>query len=243
MGNPFKIKISADWRKLIMANYVVDPSTLLPYIPYGTELDFWDERCFVSLVGFLFANSKVNGIPIPFHQRFEEVNLRFYVMRREGDLLKRGVVFIRELVPKPAVTFVANNVFHEHYETARMQHQWPSVHNEQYVEYRWKKSGWHSLSIQSDLKAMPLVPGSKEEFFTEHYWGYTQLNPDTTLEYFVNHIPWETYGTRSHKIEVDFGKTYGKEFAFLNELRPESVFLAEGSEISLEKSKKIRRIT
>ncbi|MCB9261021.1 MAG: DUF2071 domain-containing protein [Flavobacteriales bacterium] len=108
--------LKAEWRKLAIANYVVDANVLLDYIPAGTELDLWNGKCYVSLVGFMFQNTRLLGIKIPFHVHFEEVNLRFYVKRFDNGIWKRGVVFIKEIVPKRALTFVANTVYNENYE-------------------------------------------------------------------------------------------------------------------------------
>jgi len=236
----FPLKVKADWRKLIMANYIIDPAILIPLVPKGTQLDYWENECYISLVGFLFDKSKLNGMPIPFHQSFEEVNLRFYVVRKEGEITKRGVVFIREFVPKAAVTGVANKLFHEHYETVPMKHQWKLNEKEQRIEYAWKKNNWNSLEIVADLNSNPLVPGSKEDFFAEHYWGYTRHQNETTLEYFVDHHPWEIYNTKSYSLNIDFEMCYGSAFSFLGNQKPASVFLAEGSEISLEKNQRIK---
>ncbi len=236
------LRVRADWRKLIMANYSVDPSILQPYVPFGTTLDLWSGKCYVSLVGFLFLKSSLNGIPIPGHSRFEEVNLRFYVYREEGDLHKRGVVFVREYVPKPAVTIVANRIFAEHYETIRMNHDWQLREHQWSIRYSWKKKTWHSMSLSTQDKRMPLTPGSMEDFFTEHYWGYTKLKEDKTLEYFVDHPPWEVYPVPTYKLDVNFEENYGSTFAFLNDRQPDSVFLAEGSPISLQKSQLIRKV-
>ena len=219
-----------------MANYSIEPVRLLPYLPYGTELDYFSGRCYVSLVGFMFLDSRLGGIPLAFHQSFEEVNLRFYVLT---DQQKRGVVFIKELVPKPAVTLVANGFYKEHYETCPMDHHWIHSSHEQQIEYRWKKGTWHSLQIKSDIIPKGLVEGSVEAFFTEHYIGCTKINDQLTLEYSVEHIPWQVYDTREYSIEVDFEIVYGKGFAFLNHEQPDSVFLAEGSGITLEKGRRI----
>jgi hypothetical protein len=99
--------LTAEWRKLALANYVIDPKILEKYVPKGTELDIWEGKCFVSLVGFRFLNTKVKGIKVPFHVNFDEVNLRFYVKYLDGNEWKRGVVFIKEIVPKPILSFVA----------------------------------------------------------------------------------------------------------------------------------------
>ena len=96
--------LTASWRKIVMAQYAVEPATLTPWLPCGLDLDMYQDRCLVSLVGFLFERVRVKGLAIPFHTRFEEVNLRFYVARTESDgTRKRGVVFIRELVPRAAI--------------------------------------------------------------------------------------------------------------------------------------------
>src|SRR5690349_11602298 len=96
--NPGKTFLTAQWRDLAMLNYNVDPALLQPFVPAGTELDLWNGRAFLSLVGFRFLDTKVRGISFPFHSNFEEVNLRLYVQRRDGLMIKRGVVFIREIV-------------------------------------------------------------------------------------------------------------------------------------------------
>src|SRR3954453_11964004 len=112
-----KVFLKAEWRKLAMANYAVDRKLLEKYLPYRTEIDTWDNTCYVSLVGFMFLNTRVKGLKIPFHTEFEEVNLRFYVRYRDGQAWKRGVVFIKEIVPRPMLTLVANTLYKEHYET------------------------------------------------------------------------------------------------------------------------------
>jgi uncharacterized protein YqjF (DUF2071 family) len=102
--------LTAEWRKLIMAQYEVAPETLAPWLPNGVELDLYQgKHCYVSLVGFLFDRVRLKGIPIPFHTRFEEINLRFYVVRTEPDgTRRRGVVFISEIVPRAAISLIAN---------------------------------------------------------------------------------------------------------------------------------------
>ncbi len=130
--------LTAEWRKLAIINYEINPELLLPYLPAGTELDFYYGKCYISLVGFMFLNTKLLGFPIPFHRNFEEVNLRFYVKKKEGDQCKRGVVFVKEIVPKPALSLVANSVYQEHYETMPMQNTIHHTDNEVLIRYSWK---------------------------------------------------------------------------------------------------------
>lgn len=227
--------LNAEWRKLAIANYVINPSILSKYVPSGTELDLWEKKCFVSLIGFMFVNTKLLGVKIPFHTNFEEVNLRFYVKRFENNTWKRGVVFIKEIVPKPALTFIANTIYKEHYETLPMRHKWEENSTNRVVEYQWKKNKvWQSFKIVADLKASEIKGNSETEFITEHYWGYAKVNSSVTNEYEVTHPKWKEYSIESSEIKVDFGIVYGTDFEFLNKMKPDSVMLAEGSEITVE---------
>lgn len=230
--------LTAEWRKLIMANYAVDPAILHPFVPANTEPDSWNGQTYVSLVGFMFLNTRVRGMRIPFHINFPEVNLRFYVRYRENQEWKRGVVFIREIVPRPALTFVANRFFGERYITLPMQYSWKLDNETIGIRYAWKSSGrWNSIEVQAKSLAVPWQGGSEEEFITEHYWGYTSIGPNKTGEYKVEHPRWEIYPVHGYSIDCDFGGLYGKSFESLSGAMPASVFLAEGSAISVFRKK------
>ncbi|HAA14874.1 MAG TPA: hypothetical protein DCE41_25565 [Cytophagales bacterium] len=228
--------LRAEWRKLALANYEVDPEVLQPFVPAGTELDLWQGRCYVSLVGFMFLNTRVLGLKVPGHVHFEEVNLRFYVKRMHEGEVRRGVVFIKEIVPLHAITWVANTLYKEHYQTLPMNHQWVENSNKRSIQYQWKlKSGWQSFSIDADIPSQPLLEGSEAEFITEHYWGYSQISNQRSVEYQVTHPRWQHYPVQQWEIQVDFGATYGPHFHFLNTESPTSAMLAEGSSITVEK--------
>ncbi|WP_428662839.1 YqjF family protein [Runella sp.] len=232
--------LTADWRKLAMVNYAVPPNLLQPLVPKHTELDLFEGHCFVSLIGFLFDNVSLLGRPIPFHTTFEEVNLRFYVKHRAEDgTWKRGVTFVKEIVPKYAVSWVANAIYHEPYVTMPMRHHWENADDQLTVSYEWKKKEWHRLKLIADDTAIPMEVGSLEEFITEHYWGYTKYNASTTYEYGVEHPRWEIYPVKTQTIEVDFGAVYGSEFDFLTNQSPHSAVLAEGSAIVVKSAKKL----
>ncbi|MGX7667990.1 YqjF family protein [Flavobacterium pedocola] len=232
--------LTANWKNLILANYIVQPEQLKKYLPAGTELDYWNGNCYVSLVGFLFQNTKVLGFSIPKHTDFEEVNLRFYVKRFENGHWKRGVVFVKEIVPKRAITFVANSLYNEHYETRDMTHQNQLQAEILTVGYHWKnQSETHSIAVNAYDFATETDADSEAEFIMEHYFGYTKYNESTTYEYEVQHPKWKHYVIKNHQISIDFKTVYGNDFAFLNQLEPTSVFLAEGSEIQVKNKQKI----
>ncbi len=225
--------LTGAWRKLLMINYIIDKNILEKYLPNGTEIELFEGKCYISLIGFMFMDTKLKGIPIPFHRNFEEINLRFYVTREENGIKKRGVVFIKEIVPKPAITIIANTVYNEKYETLPMKHQWIEHENSLEIIYQTKRKNWQSFSIKTSKDSFDIANGSKAEFITEHYWGYNKFNEQKTIEYNVRHPRWKVYDTLSYETNFDFEEMYGANFSFLNQLKADSVFLAEGSEIEI----------
>lgn len=233
--------LTAEWRKLVLANYALDPAVLRPYVPQKTELDTWNGTTYASIVGFMFLNTRIRGIRVPFHVNFEEANLRFYVRHKHKGEWRRGVVFVREIVPKPAITWVANTLYKEHYATMPMRHRWEERADDQVVEYGWFPSGdkaQQRLYVEADKTALPIAAGSEEEFITEHYWGYTQQG-NKTFEYEVRHPRWVHYPVRHHELKIDFELLYGADFAHLKAAEPISVMLAEGSETSVENKRRL----
>ena len=235
-----KAFLTAEWRNLLMANYEIDPAVLQKHLPCHTELDHYNGVCYVSLVGFLFKNTKVGGIAFPFHRSFEEVNLRFYVRYKEGHQWKRGVVFMKEIVPRRMITFVANTIYKEKYATHPMKHLWQTTEKGLQVEYCWKVDGeWNYLKALADAEPKPIVPGSEEEFITEHYWGYTYVGRECTGVYEVAHPKWNVHAVRQYEVKCSVARLYGNVFVEALNQKPRSVFLAEGSEIQVMKGYRI----
>ncbi|MBD3906872.1 DUF2071 domain-containing protein [Chryseobacterium sp. Ch-15] len=228
--------LKAEWRKLAIINYEVNPEILLKYLPNGTEIDLYQGKCYVSLVGFMFLNTKLLGLPIPFHRNFEEVNLRFYVRKKDGKEWKRGVVFIKEIVPKYALSIIANWVYKENYKTRKMKNEMHYNDNDLIVKYFWNEEHWNFIQINADSKAQKMENDSEFEFITEHYWGFTKRG-NKTSEYEVCHPKWDWYPVKDHHLEIDFKKVYGQDFECLNHQKPISVMLAEGSEIEVRMKK------
>ena len=231
-----KTFLTAQWQDLIMANYEVSPELLTSRVPAGTELDLHEGRCFVSLVGFMFLDTRVQGFLIPFHVDFEEVNLRFYVRRETEAEIRRGVSFVKEIVPRRAIASAARVIYGEPYERWRMSHECGNKR----VVYSWsKKSVRNILSVERAENLGVPATGSHGEFIIEHYWGYTKRGENRTDEYKVEHPKWELFAVKNENIDVDFGATYGNEFAFLSTAKPYSILLAKGSEVAVYKGEKI----
>lgn len=219
-----------------MANYEVDPSLLESRLPSGTDMDLHDGKCFVSLVGFMFLDTRVLGVPIPFHVNFEEVNLRFYNKREVDGETRRAVCFVKEIVPRFAIATVARVVYGEPYECWDMGH----TRTETTVSYDWSKGGHKNrLSVEIDESVGVPAAGSHGEFIIEHYWGYTSRGGGRVDEYKVEHPKWELFSVKNEILDVDFGETYGNEFAFLADQKPYSILLAKGSEVSVYKGQRL----
>jgi uncharacterized protein YqjF (DUF2071 family) len=231
--SPSRPFLTAEWRHLVILNYEVPPSSLLDLVPSGTELDSFEGRAFLSLVGFLFEKTRVLGVPVPLHRRFEEVNLRFYVRRagREGD--RRGVVFVKEIVPRRAVAFLARALYGENYVALPMSHRIePEREGPRSVAYCWSFEGrTESLSLAGISAPRSLAPGSEEEFIAEHYFGYTRLSATRSVEYAVEHPPWRVASALDAVVDCNVSRLYGGRFAAWIRGRPHSAFWAEGSPV------------
>ncbi len=238
--------LRARWERLAMLNYEVDPGLLRARAPRGTEIDTWDGRCFVSMVGFLFLDTRVLGVGIPFHRDFEEVNLRFYVRRRgapDGD--RRGVVFVRELVPRWAIATAARLLYNENYQSLPMRHRISVPAREGApldVEYGWSVAGrWNRLRVATEGPALLPVAGSEEEFITEHYWGYAAQRDGGCVEYRVEHPQWRVWRGADAELDCDVALLYGGELAEALAARPSSAFVAEGSPIIVRRGVRLGR--
>lgn len=224
-----------------MLNYEIEPLALASFIPAGTELDLRDGKTFVSVVGFLFQRTRVFGISIPFHRHFIEVNLRFYVRRKAADGWRRGVVFIKEIVPRAAIALVARNFYNEPYITLPMAHRIEGTSDLlKSAEYSWHFAGKrHALKLTTQGAAQTLCEGSDAEFITEHYWGYNRQRDGSTLEYRVEHPRWRVYETSKARLDCDVVNLYGVAFQDCLNRKPTSAFLAEGSAVTVFKGVRV----
>lgn len=227
-----RVFLSAEWRNLAMLNYEVDPGILRSRVPHGTEVDSFQGKAFVSLVGFQFLRTKLFGIlPVPFHTDFEEANLRFYVRRRERDEVRRGVVFIREIVPKRGVAQIARLVYGENYSCCPMRHDVNADGKCRTAEYQWKLNGdWCTLHVATAGDAAIPKEKSLEQFITEHYWGYVSRRGGC-LEYRVSHEPWRVWTRAAGSFEGNSDLLYGRELGGILRRAPSSAFIAEGSPV------------
>lgn len=238
--------LTASWRYLAMLNYEVAPALLRPLVPPGTELDSWNGATLASMVGFRFLDTRVLGVPIPGHRDFDEVNLRFYVRRRgeEGEW-RRGVVFVRELVPRRAIAWVARWCYNEPYTAVPMRHEIEMAHAADgqpgRSAYAWRLAGrWHRLEVTTRTRPELPDPSSEAAFITEHYWGYTAQRDGGSTEYRVEHPPWRVWMASGAQFDCDVNAVYGAGFAECLGVAPRSAFLAEGSVVAVHHGRKLQ---
>jgi len=227
--------LTANWRYLAMLNYVVDPGLINPLVPPGTEIDYENDQTFLSVVGFLFLDARLLGFPIPLHRDFEEVNLRFYVKRKSADTWRRGVVFVRELVPRRAIALVARAFYGERYFALPMKHHIEHVDLRLKIVYSWRRGKkWESLKMSAGGESQSISADSNAEFITEHYWGYTCVRAGCA-EYRVEHPRWKIWNATDFEFNADVASLYGKQFAETLNQPPRSAFIADGSPITIER--------
>jgi uncharacterized protein YqjF (DUF2071 family) len=239
--------LTAEWRYVAMLNYAVDPALLGPMVaamlPAGTELDQFEGKSYISLIGFRFLRTRVRGLWIPFHSDFDEVNLRFYVSRPNISPVRRGVVFVRETVPRYAIAKMAKLLYNENYIALKMTHQViepTSEHGRVQAEYRWRYQGqWNRL--RAECAGRPALPpqGSLAQFITERHWGYTRQQDGGSLEYEVVHDPWRVWTAAQASFQGEPSGLYGPELAKCLRRPPDSAYVAEGSAVTVYSGNRI----
>jgi uncharacterized protein YqjF (DUF2071 family) len=236
-----RIFLSTEWRDLLMLNYEIDPALLQPFVPRGTELDSFEGKTYVSLVGLRFARTKLFGfISVPFHSDFDEINLRIYVRRREGSEIRRGVMFIREIVSLPAVTFLARMIYAENYRTLPLCHSINLTDSGGSIEYSWDLNRQRfRLHGQTEGNPSLAADGSLEQFISEHYWGYSRRRDGSSLEYHVQHEPWRIWRASNATFEGDGAALYGSDFGSVLSRTPRSAFIADGSAVLVHAARRI----
>src|SRR4051812_9842183 len=221
-----------------MLNFPIAPELLEPLVPKGTLLDTYRGVTYITLVGFLFKNTRVMGLPLLFHSQFEEVNLRFYVRRFNGEEWRRGVVFIKELVPAFVISSCARFLYNENYFTCPMAHLVEQNSNETKLQYRWKQDGeWNRLEVVAREKPQPICSGSLEEFITHHEWGYTRQRDGRSIEYRVDHPCWEVARASETILQCNAASLYGEGFGAPLSKSPASAFVVPGSAVKVYRGK------
>lgn len=236
-----KVFLKANWENIIMVNYEIAAEILFKFLPKGVSVDLYNGKAYISLVGFMFKNTKIFNVPTFKFGTFEEINLRFYVTRKVGNETRRGVVFINETVPYKTVAWLANTLYKEHYSVVPTKHSITRDSVNQKIKFEWLlQKKWNSIYVENTLSSHEMNHNSLEKFIYEHYYGYTKIDEQTTEEYRLHHPSWRIHEVVDYEIACDFKAMYGNAFSVLDDTKPTAVFIAEGSSVSIEwKRKKI----
>ena len=227
MSAPF---LTATWSNVFLATWAVPPSLLAPRLPPGLALDLRGGDAFVSVVAFEFLDTRLRGLAFPGHRDFAELNLRFYVRNRD----ERGVVFVREFVPRRAVAWIARAVYNEPYRVAPVSATRDDAPGRHAMRYTLAWAGrTHTLEVSAEDAPFRPAADSDEHFFKEHRWGFGMTRAGRTTRYEVVHDLWDVYPVRSYSIDLDWSAVYGSEWAFLRDAPPISTVLAAGSPVSV----------
>jgi uncharacterized protein YqjF (DUF2071 family) len=214
--------LTAEWLNVAAVTYAIEPERLGPYLPAGASIDTLEGSPRVSLVAFEFRRTRVRGLAIPGHIDFPEINLRFYV-RHGGE---RGVVFIRELVPRRAIATIARLFYNEPYRRIPMACGAD-------VTRVWHRFGGSSLTVHAAPEARVPEVGSAAHWLTDHSLGVGRRRDGRTMLYTVRHPTWALREVTAVDLRVDFGALYGPEWAWLGAAEPSHRSLAVGSAVSV----------
>ncbi len=222
--------LSARWSYLSLFTFAVPPAVLEPRLPPGVALDTRDGQAFVSVVGLDFEETRVLGVGWPGYRAFADVNFRFYA--RAGE--RRGVVFIREIVPHRLISLLARWLYGEPFRSADVRSHVSEEGPLLLVERTFEIEGRKNV-LRARAERAPFTPGpdSLEHFLKERAWGFSRSRAGHAEAFEVRHPVWECLLVRDFALELDWATVYGPEWSFLQGAAPASVALAVGSEVSV----------
>ncbi|HWM86229.1 MAG TPA: DUF2071 domain-containing protein [Kofleriaceae bacterium] len=225
-----------------IVTFPIDPVRLRGIVPVGTEVDSLDkETVFLSVVGVRFSESRLLGLPIPFGRCYDQINLRFYVRRWMGDGWRRGVVFVRELVPVSPLLSAGHLLYGDAYErlpvTSRIRPAVPAAHRPGRAIYRWRTGHDEIHRLAVDFGGEPRLPaaGSDEEFLVDRHWGYLAPHVDVTREYRIDHPPWRVFPEAQARLSPGVAALFGDRFSHALDCTPVNVLVAEGSRMEVHR--------
>jgi uncharacterized protein YqjF (DUF2071 family) len=226
VSRPF---LTADWLHVLGVTYAADAALLEPHLPRGAQIDVLEGSPRVSVVAFRFRHTRLRGVPIPLHVNFPEINLRFYVLLHG----RRAVVFIREFVPRPAISIVARVAYNEPYRTVRMREELLARDGLLGVRHRFGRGLRNRLEAWADPVAAAPAEDSPAYWLTHHALGVGQARDGRARSYEVAHPVWALHDVRDLRVDLDFAGLYGPQWAFLADAEPSHVTLAAGSRVSI----------
>lgn len=219
--------MNCEWKDLIMSSFEVEKSILEPYLPNDTEIDLFQGKALISLVAFTFSKIKFFGLKIPFHQRFGQMNFRFYAKSKVDG--SRGVVFIKVFAPKHLIAFIGNKIYNEPYFFKPINFK-KSKNNEIIcIEYN---NNHTTIKAKATYKTEKLTKNTLKHFIVERYIAYIKNKKNKTIRYNIYHKPWKIHHTESSHYDKELLKLLPNNFKNLKHI---ATYLVNGSEVNVEK--------
>jgi uncharacterized protein YqjF (DUF2071 family) len=176
-------------------HYKVPGKPLLELLPEGLGLDTYDQEAWISVVAFTVKNMRLKYVPpLPYLSRFNEVNLRTYVIK-DG---KPGIYFISIETNKIPVALMANILIGLDYKKAKVKRSMN--------RYRVKKSEENNfldmkyLSLTAIHEKTPL-----ETWLTERYCAYEKIN-NRLYRFNIHHLPWTLKNIKVRSLTINYSK-------------------------------------
>lgn len=107
------------------------------------------------------------------------------------------------------------------------------------VEYQWKVDDhWNKLRVRARSRIKNTGKDTKVGFVLDHPTQYVS-NDRKTLEYKVERPKWNVWDAAQANFTCDVQHLFGKEFVHALAKRPASVFLTNGSDVSISRPTEI----
>lgn len=234
--------LKAQWKELTLVNFALEPDFLINILPVGLDPDLLHGKAYASLVAFDFESIRVGGIPWPGYTQFPELNLRVYVRCSEAG--RRGVFFIRELIPGKIPTAIARVAYNEPYSACPLTRSHQALVNGaqvQRTDWIWKGAP-NYLEVEVGPETMMPATDEDANWFKEQEWGFGHSRLGELLRYHVTHPRWMVRKVHRCDYEVDWLGLYGPIWARqLEGAEPDSLMHCIGSEIAVYPPRSIDR--
>ena len=231
--------ITLDWQHLLTATWAVHPSLLAPMVPARAILDLWNGDALLSLVGMRAVNVRVSGLPVPLHQDFDQISMRFCVRREVAGETRRGLVFVKQIVPSASMTLVDRLLYHANYVNAPTRHD-IEPGEQGWTSYEWLVGErWNRFSAVRAGAAVAPAEQSIEEFISHRPWAYSRQADGSTLESCAEHPRWEVWPAQEMLLDCDVAPLFGVEYVPVFASQPIATFVAVGSTVALNTPRRV----
>lgn len=227
MTHPF---LRAHWRDLLLLTYPVPDELALPLVPSGCDADRWGGRCHVSLVALRMERVRIRGIAVPGLTAYPQVNLRLYV-RHAG---RAAVRFVQEMVPSRLLAAAARRLYGEPFSAGLIRARIEERNGEYLAEYTFgfDQPRWR-VAVRADSRAAVPGAGTFDHWVKERVRGCRPDRSGRLHTFDVAHPPWAIRPVTAVELQVDFAAFYGAAWASLNEVQPDSIVSAVGSDVTV----------